>query len=62
MYQGDDQVFVDNVKAESLFLVENQGNQCFSTSMFFVLFSEEAIRQAIIGIYIYYRYLEQSLK
>ena len=52
MYNGDDQVFVDNVKAETLFLVENQGNQCFSTSMFFVLFSEAPIRQAIIGTYI----------
>ena len=49
MYMSDNQDFVNQMKATSDFLVENQGNQCFATSAFYMLFCQPSFRHAIIG-------------
>ena len=58
--RSEDQEFIDYMKANPLYLIENQGNQCFSTSLFYVLFSQEIIRKAVIGTS--YQILEQLPK
>lgn len=49
MYMGDDQKFVKGMKGASVYKVENQGNQCFATSAFYILFAQAPFRHAIIG-------------
>ena len=58
--RGDDQEFVNFMKANPLYLIENHGNQCFACSAFYVLFSQEIIRNAVIGKS--YQILEQLPK
>ena len=58
--RGDDQEFVEFMKANPLYLIENHGNQCFACSAFYVLFSQEIIRNAVIGKS--YQILEQLPK
>ena len=52
MINNDDQAFIKYIKENKIFLTQNQGNQCFATSAFYLLFSQAPFRHAVIGTYV----------
>ena len=52
LINNDDQAFIKYIKENKIFLTQNQGNQCFATSAFYLLFSQAPFRHAVTGTYV----------